>query len=174
METKRKATKRPKATKWFKAAKRIKLELSEESKEVEVKDDKSVRLKDIDMAKQELKDVNKLHVLGLYYMSCFFSQQVVELALKGLYNSHFAKKMEFKWHDLPFRLDLVASKLKKPEELKEPVKSLNPYFLSTRYSEKLPRSTDAIPAEYYTETDSKQAIKSASAVLQAVESVIYS
>ena len=92
--------------------------------------------------------------------ACFSAHQAAEKALKALFQ-HLNGEA---WgHSVKRFLDELTPSIEGTAELLDCARILDRYYIPTRY----PNGFDyGIPADYYTETDSRQAIDCAEAILR--------
>lgn len=100
---------------------------------------------------------------GFYDWACFAAQQAAEKALKALYQRLGG---EVRGHSVFKLLQGLEDKIFIPPELKEIARKLDRYYIPTRYPNGWP---EGIPAEYYTEEDSREAITGARKILRFCE-----
>ena len=91
--------------------------------------------------------------IGKFDTVCFLAQQTAEKALKAYL---FYKGEELVFTHSIFRLCSMASSYNPAfKELRETVKQLDYYYVEARYPNAI---EDTIPAEFYNQSDAKQAI----------------
>jgi HEPN domain-containing protein len=95
-----------------------------------------------------------------YAWSCFLAQQVAEKSLKAL-GEEFTLIL---WgHDLVELLKELKPQISIPKTIENKCKTLNLYYISTRYPDAF---TSGFPAEKFSDAQAKEAIKTASEVLE--------
>ncbi|MCM8766415.1 MAG: HEPN domain-containing protein [Candidatus Omnitrophica bacterium] len=113
---------------------------------------------DLKAAKDSLKDKN-------YNWSCFQSQQSAEKALKAyLYNLGYSSLLT---HSVKVLLNNCLKKEKKFKKLLEPARSLDMYYISTRYPNGIDPQT--IPSEYFDAEDAQKCLSYAILILKTVK-----
>ena len=112
--------------------------------------------RDLEHARHDLK-------AGFHEWACFSSQQSAEKALKGTYQ-HLAGEA---WgHSVKSLLEGLPADVSVTEELVDCGRTLDRFYIPTRYPNGF---DDGKPADYYTATDSQQAIGCAEAILRFCE-----
>jgi HEPN domain-containing protein len=92
--------------------------------------------------------------------ACFSAQQAAEKALKALYQ-HLGGEA---WgHSIKRLLEELPPEIGIPPELIDCARILDRFYIPTRYPNGF---DDGKPADYYTDTDSQQAIRCAEAILR--------
>lgn len=101
-----------------------------------------------------------------YEWACFTSQQSAEKVLKAV-----ALKLGLNiWgHSLTEIFNLLAGKIRIPEELKDKAKLLDIYYIPTRYPNGF---TSGRPADYFTEKQAKEALDAAGSIIRFCESCL--
>ena len=123
----------------------------------------------LDRAIDDLKFAESGIKEGFYTQPCFISQQAAEKALKALIyskepNMDLKEIKELKTHNLPFLLNKIESiGIKIGEETKSSAKTLNRYYLPTRY----PDIPD--PIGNYTKEIANDALEKAEKIIEFVE-----
>lgn len=109
--------------------------------------------RDLDHARNDLSS-------GYHEWACFSAHQAAEKALKALYQ-HLSGEA---WgHSVKRLLEGLSSTLEIAPEILDCARILDRFYIPTRY----PNGFDnGKPADYYTETDSQQAIGCAEAILR--------
>jgi HEPN domain-containing protein len=102
--------------------------------------------------------------VGKYDTCCFLAQQTAEKALKGYL---FYQGEELIFTHAIFRLCTMAAQYDPAfEDIREQVKLLDFHYVEARYPNAL---EGAIPAEFYSDQDARQAIAMARIVIEAVQ-----
>ncbi len=113
----------------------------------------------------DLKAAQDLMASSNYAWACFASHQAAEKALKAVLE-HFGTPST--GHNLLELLDEVSAHVGIPEELREDCKTLNRYYIPTRYPNAFPSGA---PAEMYDEKDARDACLRAERVVRFAQSV---
>jgi HEPN domain-containing protein len=98
---------------------------------------------------------------GFYAQACFVSQQVAEKSLKAI--AYHRNALQVKSHSI---LN-IAKALGINGTLEESARTLDLYYISTRYPDALP--DNAVPSESFSQTQATHAIELASAFLVFAE-----
>lgn len=112
-------------------------------------------------AKRDLEHAQHSREFGDYEWACFAAQQAAEKALKAL---HLSQGREVWGHSV---LKLVEALPNAPAELFERAKQLDKHYVPPRYPNSYP---EGAPADFYTERDADEAIRSAEEVVRYCES----
>lgn len=117
--------------------------------------------------------VKEIKQKGNYGLVCFLSQQIAEKALQGAVLYYFGKfkqdknKKKSPWHTLEERASMLTYKIKLPKEDIDYLKTLEEYYLKTRYPNRWPND-GGIPAEHYDRQQAETALKYAKDILDTV------
>lgn len=113
---------------------------------------------DLKAAKDSLRDKN-------YNWSCFQSQQSAEKALKAyLYNYGYRALLT---HSIRILLSFCIKKDKRFEKLIEFARSLDMYYISTRYPNGI--DPELVPSEYFDKEDAEKCLNCATLILKTVK-----
>jgi HEPN domain-containing protein len=119
----------------------------------------------LDQARHEFEFLDDLIGRGAYALSCFLSHQVAEKALKAVAFARGADTV--KGHSL---LQLCQA-LKINGELENAARSLDRYYISTRYPDAFPSGA---PFLYFAKPDAESAVALANLVLTRAENELKS
>lgn len=115
-------------------------------------------------AESDLELLGVVREAGKHDACCFLAQQAAEKALKAFL---FSRGEELIFTHSVFRLCQMAAQYEPIwETLRERVKQLDFYYVEARYPNAL---EDTIPAEFFTDRDSAEAIEMAALVVQTVK-----
>ena len=98
---------------------------------------------------------------GFYSDACFMSEQASQKALKAFL--FFGGERFVPMHSLTALVSEAVKKDKEFENLRDPAKILDKYYIPTRYPDALPMP--AVPFEEYDAGDAQEAIDCAKAIL---------
>jgi len=118
----------------------------------------------MEMARKTLKSAERDLEGGDYNWACFKAQQSAGFAVKGLLHG---LGLEAYGHSISALLTRTSRELV-TQKVMQAAKSLDKYYVPTRYPNAW---SEGVPAEYYTEEDSRQAIKYAGELKEWVENV---
>jgi HEPN domain-containing protein len=114
----------------------------------------------LDQAKRDLDHARNDLSTGYHEWACFSAHQAAEKALKALYQHMNGEA----WgHSILKLLEGYPNLDDVKTELLECARILDRFYIPTRYPNGF---DDGKPADYYTQTDSKQAISCAEAILR--------
>ncbi|MHA1266142.1 MAG: HEPN domain-containing protein [Candidatus Helarchaeota archaeon] len=114
----------------------------------------------LNQAKADLEAANNSLKAGDYAWTCFLAQQTAEKSFKAL-GEEFGLMM---WgHDLVDLLKPLKKIISIPDSIEIHCKTLNLYYISTRYPDAF---TSGYPAEKFSENQAKDAITIAKEVLK--------
>jgi len=116
----------------------------------------------MDMARRTLESSRNDLTSGDYNWACFKAQQSAEFALKGLLRGLGLNTRGQSLTKLLLRLPENLN----PAGILEAAKSLDQYYLPTRYPDSW---AEGAPADFYTKQDARKAISHASLVIKWVE-----
>ena len=111
---------------------------------------------------EDLKSAKLMLDAGDYEWACFIAHQSAEKALKALLE---VKKVRPWGHDLLELITLLPSTLTVADKIRQALYRLNLYYITTRYPDVFPKG---YPAEKFSLTQAKVAIKDAKLVIQFV------
>jgi HEPN domain-containing protein len=115
-------------------------------------------------AESDLELLGVVRAAGKHDTCCFLAQQAAEKALKAFL---FSRGEELIFTHSVFRLCQMAAQYDPAwEALRDRVKQLDFYYVEARYPNAL---EDTIPAEFFTDTDSAEAIGLATLVVESVK-----
>ena len=118
---------------------------------------------DLKAAKDSLKD-------GNYEWGCFQSQQSAEKSLKAyIYNLGYTS---ITTHSIKMLLRECAKKQKDFLKLKEAARTLDAYYISTRYPNGL--DEEIAPVDYYDKEDAERCLSFATSILNTVRKYLKS
>lgn len=120
----------------------------------------------LEQGKSDLEAANHLLDTNDFSWSCFLAQQTAEKALKALgeYINIFL------WgHDLVDLIEELEKKIKIPEKILDNSKTLNLYYISTRYPDAF---TSGHPSEKFSKQQALDAIKLGKEILEYVQEKI--
>lgn len=120
----------------------------------------------IEQAKRDLDHARHDLAEGFHEWACFSAQQSAEKALKALHQHIGAEA----WgHSVKHLLEQLPPEMQVPSHLVDCGRILDRFYVATRY----PNGFDyGKPADYYTATDSQQAINCTETILRFCEDCI--
>ncbi|MCS7278983.1 MAG: HEPN domain-containing protein [Thermodesulfobacteriaceae bacterium] len=119
-------------------------------------------------AEYDLEDARKAFQWGSFNLCCFLAQQAAEKAVKAIL---FACGCEEVWgHSVGSLLQIASNFYLQLKELLPLAKSLDKYYIPTRYPDVLP--DDAIPSEVYDEEDAQRALHKAEKILEKLKELL--
>lgn len=131
-----------------------------------MKDKKEEALRWIKQVKEDLEVAKYNHQGKKFFVSCFYSHQAVEKTLKGYL---IYKGIEYIWGNSILNLLKECLKFDKNfNKFKEKVVLLDRFYIPTRYPNGLP---GGIPAEFFTEKDSNEAISIAEEIYNFISNL---
>jgi len=114
----------------------------------------------LEEAKADLRRAEQMLEEGDYAISCFFSHQAVEKALKAIMIG-LVRKRPPRTHDLTALYSEVESFLELPEEVRELLPEISQYYITSRY----PNAGLRRPSLSFSRTQAERALEVAKRVV---------